>query len=43
MSGLHQLVIRVKGIRVCTLHCVRAVNSFRFAIDVLSIGVDTTF
>jgi len=25
-SGLYQLVIRVKGIRVCALHCVREVT-----------------
>jgi len=29
-SGLYQLVIRVKGIRVCALHCVRA-NDLDFA------------
>jgi len=28
-SGLYQLVIRVKGIRVCALHCVCAKSSFR--------------
>jgi len=35
-SGLYQLVIRVKGIRVCALHCVRAVTSIRIAFEVLS-------
>jgi len=30
-SGLYQLVIRVKGIRVCALHCVREVTSLRIA------------
>jgi len=39
---LYQLVIRVKGIRVYALHCVRDVTSFRIAFEVLSIGVDTT-
>jgi len=34
--GLYQLVIRVKGIRLCTLHCVRAVTSIRIAFEVLS-------
>jgi len=29
-SGLYQLVIRVKGFRVCALHCVRA-NNLDFA------------
>jgi len=28
-SGLYLLVIRFKGIRVCVLHCVREVTSFR--------------
>jgi len=26
-SGLSQLVIRIKGFRVCALHCVRAITS----------------
>ena len=40
-SGLYQLVICVKGIRVCVLHCVCAWP--RFALHSgLSIGVDTT-
>jgi len=39
-SGLFQLVIRVKGIRVCALHCVREVTSMRIAFEVF--GVDTT-
>jgi len=30
-SGLYQLVIRVKGIHVCALHCVRASTSIRIA------------
>jgi len=42
-SGLYQLVISVKGIRVCALHCVRAVTSFSTAFEVLSIGVTTFF
>jgi len=42
-SGLYQLVICVKGIRVCALHCVRAVTSIRTAFEVFSIGVDITF
>jgi len=42
-SALYQLVICVKGIRVCTLHCICAVTSFRIGFEVLSIGVDTTF
>jgi len=35
-SGLYQLIICVKGIRVCALHCVRAVTSIRIAFEVLS-------
>ena len=35
-SGLYQLVICVKGIRVCALHCVRAATSIRIAFEVLS-------
>jgi len=31
-SGLYQLVIRVKRIRVCALHCVRAVTSSSYCI-----------
>jgi len=38
-SGLYQLVIRVKGIPVCAIHCVREVTSFRIAFEVFSIGV----
>ena len=40
-SSLYQLVIRVKGILVCALHCVRAATSIRIAFEVF--GVDTTF
>ena len=40
-SSLYQLVIRVKGIPVCALHCVRAATSIRIAFEVF--GVDTTF
>jgi len=41
-SGLYLLVIRVKGFRVCALHCVRA-NNLDYALhSLLSIGVDTT-
>jgi len=39
-SGLYRLVIRVKGIRVCALHCVREVTSTRIAFEVF--GVDST-
>ena len=47
-SGLYQLVIRVKGFRVCALHCVRVPLRPRkwpeFRISALElIGVDTTF
>jgi len=42
-SGLYQLVIRVKGFRVCALHGIRAATSFRTAFEVLSICVDITF
>ena len=40
-SGSYQLVICVKGIRVCALHCVWAWPPFA-SHSVLSIGVDTT-
>ena len=39
-SGLFQLVICVKGIHVCALHCVREVTSIRIAFVVF--GMDTT-
>jgi len=39
-SGLYQLVTCVKGIRVCALHCVRAVTSIHITLEVF--GVDTT-
>ena len=42
-SGLYHLVIRVKGFRVCALHCVHTVTSFSIAFEVLSIGVYITF
>ena len=41
-SGLYQLVICVKGIRVCELHWVCAWPRFALRISVLSMGVDTT-
>jgi len=34
-SGLSQLVIRVKGFRVCALHCVRAITSIRIVFEVV--------
>ena len=43
-SGLYRLVIRVKGIRVCALHCVREVTSFSHCFrSFVLFGVDTTF
>jgi len=37
-SGLYQLVIRVKGIRVCALHCVREVPSFSHCFRSFRLG-----
>ena len=40
-SGLYQLVMRVKVIHVCALHCVRAITSIRMAFEVLSFSAWT--
>jgi len=37
-SGLYQLVIRIKGIRVCALHCIGEVTSIRIAFEVFRHG-----
>jgi len=42
-SGLYQLVIRVKGFRVCALYCVREITSITHCIRFCPVGVDTTF
>jgi len=42
--GLYQLVIRVKGFRVCVLHSIYAVTSMRIAFrSFVLFGVDTMF